>query len=178
MYLFLKSLNLSKMASVYGAIVLPFSGFFVSWMMWGTVITTAMWLPLILLCVSKIFEKLSPIYFFLLVFSLSQTILSGHLQTALYVFFAAFLYVIFKFLTSKLSKPFLMVICCLFISILVCAFQIIPTLEFINLSARDIDQSYQEGRKDWFLPTQNLVQIIAPDYFGNPATFSACQSYF
>lgn len=172
MYLFLKSLNLSKPASVFGAFVLPFTGFFVSWMTWGTVVTTAMWLPLILLCTNRLFEKLSPIFFLILVFSLSQAILSGHLQTALYVFLATSLFTIYKFFSTKFLRPFMIIICSLILSLIVSAFQILPTLEFINLSNRDIDQSYQKERRDWFLPPQNLVQLIAPDYFGNPTTYN------
>ena len=47
MYLFLKELSISAISAAFGAIVLPFTGFFVAWQEWGTVVTAAMWLPLI-----------------------------------------------------------------------------------------------------------------------------------
>lgn len=172
MYLFLKSLKLSEPASIFGALVLPFSGFFVAWFTWGTVVTTAMWLPLILLCVNKLFQKISPFNYLLLIFALLQTNLSGHLQTASYVFLASFLYIIYKLQQSEKLKTSLLIIFGLVLAIIISAFQIIPTLEFINLSNRDLDQSYYLGRRDWFLPAQNLIQLVSPDYFGNPTTYN------
>ncbi len=134
MYLFLDSLGLSKVAAIFGAFILPFSGFFVAWFTWGTVVTTAMWLPLIFFCINKLFEKISPLIYLLLIFALSQTIFSGHLQTALYVFLASFLYLIFKLIKSDSFKPVLIVSTGFLLAILISAPQIMPTMEFINLS--------------------------------------------
>ena len=49
--------------------------------------------------------------------------------------------------------------------------QLIPTLNFIALSARNVDLPgwTQAG---WFIPWQNLIQFVAPDFFGNPATLN------
>ena len=47
--------------------------------------------------------------------------------------------------------------------------QSIPTFNFINQSSRDLDQT-QYLKEGWFIPWQNLVQFIIPDFFGNPAT--------
>ena len=55
LFLYLDNLKLSKWASVLGAITFSFSGFFVSWMEWGTITHVALWLPLILLSTDKIF---------------------------------------------------------------------------------------------------------------------------
>ena len=37
---------------------------------------------------------------------------------------------------------------------------------------REIDQGYFFGRTDWFIPPQNLLQLLAPDFFGNPTTYN------
>src|SRR3989344_840007 len=59
MFFFLRNLKISPVASVFGGFVLPFSGFFIAWLTWGTIVTTAVWLPLILLSLNKLFIKLS-----------------------------------------------------------------------------------------------------------------------
>lgn len=172
MYFFLKEINLSKTAAAFGAVVLPFTGFFIAWLTWGTVISTAMWLPLILLATEKLAKKISPIWFLILTFAASQVIFGGHLQTALYVLLASTLYLIFKFIVIK-RTPFLITgVFAQLLAILLSSVQLLPTLEFINHSARDIDQSYSAARTDWFIPAQNLLQLVAPDFFGNPATYN------
>ena len=172
MYLFLRSLKLSTIASTFGALVLPFSGFFVVWFTWGTIVTTAMWLPLILFCTNKLFEKLSPFFFLLLTFSIFQVIVSGHWQTAFYVLLAFFIYLIFLFTKARKLQNISAVIIALILGLLISAPQTLPSLEFVNFSNRDVDQAFTEGRKDWFVPYQHLIQIVAPDFFGNPTTYN------
>lgn len=172
MALFLRSLNLSREAVVFGSLMLPISGFFVAWGQWGTVVTSAIWLPLILYTVNQIFIKINPFYFLLLVFAASQSIFSGHIQTSIYVFLASIMFVIFLFLKSRKFTPVAICLLGVALGIAVSAVQIMPTLEFAKLSARSLDQSYSQGRQDWFLPIQNLIQLFAPDFFGNPTTYN------
>lgn len=172
MFLFLKSLKLKDFASAYGALVLPFSGFFVAWMVWGTITTTAMWLPLILFCLNKYFETKKPIYFLILTISLVQTFLSGHTQTSFYILFCSTFYLIYLNIQKKELKLSTHILLAFFLSVLISAIQILPAIEFSNLSNRGLDQAYFPGRKDWFIPLQNLIQLIAPNFFGNPTTYN------
>lgn len=168
MYLFLRSLKLSEYSAIFGSIVFSFSGFFVSWLEWGTIITTAIWLPAILLSVNKILEKKNlKLYFTLLSLAVFQLLVSGHLQTAFYSLIAVvvYLFVNFKLLRRKTS---ILLVLSFFIGLLLSAPQILPTLELINFSSRDIDQTFTSERKDWFIPYENLTQLVAPDYLGNP----------
>jgi len=171
-YLFLRNLKISQLASMFGSSVLALSGFFIVWMEWGTVVTTAMWLPLMLLSLKKLFNEKSAFWFAILAFASSQTIFSGHWQIAFYVFMAAFLYIIYNFYNSRNSFATLITLSGIFLGVLISSIQIFPTLEFINLSARTIDQSYSISRQDWFLPFKHLIQLVAPDFFGNPATYN------
>lgn len=172
MYLFLKNRQLSTFACVFGAVVLPFSGFFVAWMTWSTIVTTAMWLPLILLSIDKIFEKRGVLPFLVLIFAASQTVFSGHLQTAFYVFLASVIYLFTRFMQNKSSKHLKLAIAAIAISILISSVQILPSFEFIQHSLRSQDQGYYPARRDWFIPLQNFTQVVAPDFFGNPATYN------
>lgn len=172
MYFFLRSINLTKTASAFGAFLLPFTGYFLTWMTWGNMVATAMWLPLILLCLTKIFKRFSILWFVLLIFASFQTIVSGFWQTAFYVYLLTFIYLIYQFYLSRDIKKTLTSIFALTLGAIIAAPQILPSLEFISHSAREIDQGYFLGRPDWFLPSQNIIQLIIPDYFGNPATYN------
>lgn len=172
MFLFLKDIGLSRPASLFGALVLPFSGFFVAWLTWGSIIATVMWLPLALFCLNKIFKTNSIIWSLLLTLAVSQVIFSGHWQAGFYVLLALVIYLIFLFTKHKNLSKLVIIVIYLLLGILIAAVQILPSLEFINLSARSVDQGYYPGRKDWFVPMQNLIQLVVPDFFGNPATYN------
>lgn len=177
MFTFLKNLRsgekeITTSAAILGSITLTFSGFFIAWLEWGTIITTAMWLPLALLCLLKLSAQKNGLWFLLLVFSLTQVAVAGHLQTALYVFFAFLLYAAYISLGQKRLKVAIIAICAFFFSMLIASPQLLPSLQFINDSARGSDQGYYPSRQDWFIPPQNLLQVVIPDLFGNPATYN------
>lgn len=172
MYLFLRSINVSVYASSFGAITLPFSGFFIAWLTWGTIIATVMWLPAILFAINKLSSKKSPFFFLLVIFATTQVVFSGHWQSASYVFLAIFLYLAVFFLKTRNLKIIFLPVLAIILGISITAVQILPSLEFINFSNRDNDQGYYPNRADWFIPPQNLAQLVAPDFFGNPATYN------
>ncbi|MCR4325033.1 MAG: YfhO family protein [Candidatus Curtissbacteria bacterium] len=172
MFFLLKNLGLSSAASAFGAFILPFTGFYVAWMTWGTVTTTAVWLPLILLCISKITKKISAGFFLLLTIAVSQTILSGHPQTAFYSLVASALFLIFTQVQKKNFPSAAIITFAIILGCLISSVQVLPAIEFSNLSARNTDQGYYQGREDWFIPPKHLIQLLAPDYFGNPATYN------
>lgn len=177
MFLFLRNLNyggkkLTTAASVFGSITLTFSGFFIAWLEWGTIITTALWLPLILLSLDKLKAKRGGLWFLVLVFSQAQVAVAGHLQTALYVFLAAIAYTLYLWTFEKSLKIIVVAVTAFFFSVAIASPQLLPSLQFINNSARGSDQGYSPNRQDWFLPPQNLVQLVAPDFFGNPTTYN------
>ena len=177
--------KLQKSASVLGALAFSFSGFVISWFEWGNVIHTALWLPLILLSIDKMFEhsnnksnlpagrqgKKILIWFAILLFSTISSFFAGHLQIFFYVSIFSFAYFCLRWFQNgrKLKTLGLFVISFLLFSIIT-AVQWIPTLQFINLSARGLDLNWHtEG---WFIPWQHLIQFIFPDFFGNPATLN------
>lgn len=172
MYLFLRSLNLSAPAASFGALILPFSGFFISWLTWGTITATVMWLAAILFAINKLTSQKSPREFLLIIFATVQVIFSGHWQAAFYVFLAIFIYLATIFFKTKNFRSIFLPAVAIVLGILITSVQIIPSLEFINYSNRAQDQGYYDGRQDWFIPPQNLVQLVAPDFFGNPATYN------
>ena len=179
LYLYLDNLRLRKEASFLAAFAFAFSGFLVSWLEWGTIGNTALWTPLILLSVDKFFQKnknnaLKSKVFWpaLLVFSLTASFLAGHLQTFFYIFILLLIYFAARWIQNKKNFRILLTfVLSLLLFIILSAIQWVPTLQFILLSARNVDlPGYKNA--GWFIPWQNLVQFVAPDFFGNPTTLN------
>lgn len=56
MYLYLINIKLTKSSSFFGAFIYAFCGFSIAWLEWGNIGHVALWLPLILLSIDKIFR--------------------------------------------------------------------------------------------------------------------------
>lgn len=176
MFLFLRNRKLSEFSSFFGAFVFAFSGFFTTWLEWGNVLSTALWLPLILFSVDKLInvsKRESLIRWgIVFAFSLASSLFAGHLQTFLYVSILAFAYFLFRWFESgRETKNLKFFGIFLIVFAVLTAVQWLPTLRFIALSARSLDQNYLTTA-GWFLPWQNLVQFTVPDFFGNPSTLN------
>lgn len=187
LYFYLQNLSLGKSACFLGSMAFCFSGFVISWLEWNTIVHVVLWLPLILLASEKLLKKVTfkwtVIYF---ISSLSQ-IFAGHLQFLFYSLVISNIYLLLRivmlsFSESKtghrlayMARKYAVFVMLNLIVLLITSVQWLPTFRFIQLSARNIDQtkiieqgiSFEQG---WFIPWQNLVQFLAPDFFGNPAT--------
>lgn len=173
LYLYLNNLKLSKWASLLGAITFSFSGFFASWLEWGTIPHVALWLPLILLSIDKtILNKKYLKWIFIYLFSVISSFFAGHLQIFFYLFIFSLIYFLARWFQDGKNRKVITVYLILntFFLILT-AVQWIPTLQLIILSARDID-TVGINSPGWFIPWQHLIQFIAPDFFGNPTTLN------
>ncbi|MDP2649436.1 MAG: YfhO family protein [bacterium] len=181
-FLYLKNLKLDLRAVFLGTFAWTFSGFSIAWFEWGNIIHTALWLPLILLSIDKIFgimkhesrimDKKTISWNLVLLFSLVSSFFAGHLQIFFYVFIVSLAYLLFRWFENdrKLRILILLTINYLLFTIAT-AIQWIPTFQFINLSARSLDQNYLNS-EGWFIPYQHLIQFLIPDFFGNPTTLN------
>jgi uncharacterized membrane protein YfhO len=190
MYFWLNNLRLDRISCLFGSLTFVFSGFFVSWLEWNTLLQTGMYLPLILLAKDKIIDLICSckqnalwfinrkifFWFFVLIMAETFSFFSGHLQTFFYVILLSVIYLLAKliFLKShlyKINKHIQLFSAAGILVFLLCSIQLFPTIEFIFNSARSFDQP-TGFRNDWFLPWQHLIQLLAPDFFGNPATLN------
>ncbi len=179
LYYYLNNLKLKKTASFLGALAFSFSGFSIAWLEWGTVLNTALWLPLILLATDKIFDEFRNKYnrkvlywSIAFVFAFVSSFFAGHLQTFFYLGLSALFYIITRLILSKYNFKKVFYFIFLFVSVLIItAIQWLPTIKFILLSARNLDL-VGWSVEGWFIPWQNLIQFIAPDFFGNPSTLN------
>lgn len=181
LYLYLSYLRIHKIASFTGAFAFAFSGFSIAWLEWNTILHVALWLPLILLVKEYMLNKFSLKLILIFIFAEVSAIFAGHLQTLFYTLIISNAYLLARIIQIELVKgrskllkrivfryrPFL------FIGVIVLtitAIQWFPTIQFIFLSARDVDQNWQQA--GWFIPWQHLIQFVSPDFFGNPTTLN------
>lgn len=171
MYLYLRSLTLSLPAICIGVLSWIFSGFFIAWMEWGNVLHVAIWLPLLLLVKEKIIEGRQRRWIVILIASEVCALLAGHLQTWFYmtVFIDAYLFIALVSVKKRWKTISVFALSTLAI-IAICLVQIIPSIQFILLSNRALDQLWT--KEGWFIPYHQLIQFIIPDYFGNPSTLN------
>lgn len=172
LYFFLDSLKIRKEASFLGAFVFTFCGFSIAWLEWGNIVGTALWLSLILLSIDKIFanKKISK-WLVILTVSFAFSLLAGHLQTFFYIFIFSSIYFLYRWIEFGKNKKKLLFFLSSIIAFLVITFyQWLPTLKFISESARFVDLNWQQ--EGWFIPWQNIIQFVVPDFFGNPATLN------
>lgn len=182
LYLYLRNMQVSKAGSFLGGITFAFSGFSIAWLEWNTIGHVILWLPLTLLSIEKIIlgSRTPPggvrlhkkiIWSLIFIFSITSSFFAGHLQIFFYSFVISIIYLSLKIITlnQNKSKTILLFVICFILFILVTSIQWLPTIQFILNSARSFDQGswLKEG---WFIPWQNLIQFLAPDFFGNPAT--------
>src|SRR3989344_1987010 len=164
LYLYLRSLKISVVASCLGAITWGFGGFATAWLTWGTIMQTALWLPLILLAI----DSRRPA---LMGFAVLMTIVAGHMQIALYVLLLSTIYFLWRRGLSRNKASVRWAMLALGIALLITAMQWGPLLRFLLESGR-VSAPGSWKVLGWFLPWQHLVQFIAPDFFANPATFN------
>jgi hypothetical protein len=89
-FYYLRNLKFHSFACLLSAIAIAFSGFSISWLEWGNIISTALWLPLILLSIDKFTHKKVgnkvPIWYVTLLFALLCSFFAGHLQSFFYLY--------------------------------------------------------------------------------------------
>lgn len=180
LYFYLKNRGLAIASSLLGAIAFALSGFVIAWLTWNTIVHVALWLPLLLLSIDKIIvlgqrkETTKSILFWSSIFTISliSSFLAGHLQTFFYIFITVIAYLAMQINTLLKNKTILVSFVLSFLAFsVVTFFQWFHTFILIAQSARTLDQADWQ-KEGWFIPWHHLVQFIAPDFFGNPATLN------
>jgi len=173
LFLFLRHHKLSVISSIFAGMVWAFSGFSMTWLTWGTMLQTALWIPAILLSVDHMFMnrehgKKTFGWSLKFVFSSIMMLFAGHIQIAAYGCVLVFLYIVWKRPSRQVLTSLLPVLCAVG---LVGAVQLNPFIRLVLDSGRSgaFDNWKMAG---WFLPWQHLAGFIAPDFFGNPATLN------
>lgn len=169
MYLFLGSLVKNNGTRIAGSLVFAFAGPMTTWVEFGTGVFAAGLIPLCLFLIDKFKQENKAKYLILLSLSFGSLILAGHAQIIIYSLIIIPVYVIFLF--KKIDKKVLAIATSLIIGAGLTALQIVPTLSFLKDSIRTSEQ-YSADFNFGLTPIKEFVRIIAPDFFGSPATYN------
>ena len=171
-YLLMREFKISKIGSLISSIAFMFSGFMVVWMAYGTLSFAILFLPLSLFSIERWFNKGGTFPLLLLALSIPLSFFSGHFQTSLYFSIFVIAFLIFKILTTKKinATP---IIFSLVLGLLISLLQIIPSIELYLNSVRSGIFLKSGG-----IPFFYLVNIFAPDFFGNPVTRNDWFGYY
>lgn len=173
MYAYLRNLKLSKQASLLGSISFSFSGFFLVWLEYNVHGHAIYWLPLLFLVVDKIIVEKKNSWFLVLPFAIALQIFAGYPQLVIYSLLVTAFYAVYRFLPTRAQglKPLFVLASGITLGLGLSSTVLLPGLEATNLSIRSIDP-VAASLAARFLPWQNLVTFVAPDFFGNPATYN------
>ena len=169
MFYLLRYWKRSHLASVFGSISYAFSGFALVWYAYNTHVWVMAWFPLILLSTEKVLSG-NHKWFIIGSLSLALSIYAGYPQIVIYQLIVIGLFVIYRSsgnFSKKWSKIFFMVSC----GLLLASPLLIPGWVALKDSVREVD-TIAITTTARFLPWQNLITAIAPDFFGNPSTYN------
>ncbi len=169
MYMFIRSLKLSRLAALFAGIGFSFIGYTMVWFEMGVIGHAALWLPFILWGITRCIDTKKLFYLVLSSLGVACSILAGHAQTTAYIL----LFVVAYFISigwGKLTKRQLFGgLLLLFLGITLAGIQIVPSIELMSLSARDAISSTRTFHQ-FIIPPSHIAMLFAPDFFGNPAT--------
>jgi len=172
LYAFLRHHKLSQSSCLLGAITFIFSGFFIAWLEWNTAVHVAAWSPVILLSLDHLTRRFSFKWSLLLLVALVSQALAGYPQPWIYLSLLQGSYFLYLAFTQGKFKTSFLIILIYLIFLAIISPQLISTWQFSLASNRLADQGDLLTKPDWFLPFPQLLQLIVPDFFGNPATLN------
>lgn len=166
MYIFLKALRRSSVASLLGAMSFMFCGFITTWMAYGTLAMTAACLPWILFGITQSYtQKRKNLYRLLVPVFLAFSFFSGHFQIGLYVAFCAIAYTLFQYIIYQDIRNTVLVLVYILSGIGLAAPQLFLTYNAYLHSVRS-----SSFVKSEVVPWKYLITLFAPDFYGNPVT--------
>lgn len=174
MYLYLRSIELDRLSSLFGAMSFELSGYFLINLMWLSRVATATWAPLLFFCFEKYWREKKWRYASLLAFGVGMCILAGTPPVVVFVVFALSLYAAMRFFVAlnergfgQSAKDMLIVFIGVGLGVLLAAVQLLPTYEATPYIARahwSYEEAWDTGRSSLALATAFVPDILA-DYW-------------
>jgi len=168
-YFFVKNITKNVLAGLMAGTCYGFSSIMMNHLEFGIDGHTALWLPLSLLSINKIQDKRSRKWLFLLTFSLMMSLLGGYPPPVIYNFIVVCFYVLLK-IRPLFSSKLLMVIIGAVLAFGLASPQVLPAVELSRKIIREETQFGVSSGEAYFLPFENLLTLVAPDFFGHPST--------
>ena len=174
MYWLLRTLDLTRLAALIGAVAFMFNGALVSWAEYPALgLWVMVWLPLILLVFEQAVRRKSPLLAIITGVCVAMQFLGGHLQYSAYVLAGFGIFVLWRLLASQgrdRLRALAYALASLTIGLGLAAAQLLPAIELATRSQRPA-LSYAEAIKS-ALPATHLVTYFIPNFFGNPTAYN------
>ena len=176
MYMFMRSLSVSKSGAFFSGFIFIFNGYFMAHIYAGhlSFVQNYIWIPLIFLFVVRFIESCRYVYAVIAGVLLGFQILGGFPQIAFYTMLAimllCFYFACIYLKTNGLQHIFKIgtgTLALILIGFAIAAIQLLPTYEFAQLSTRAGGISYQFATMD-SLPPINILTFLVPLLFGTP----------
>lgn len=165
-FLFLKQLGFKSYLCFLGSLGFMFSSYLIHWLEWTVVGQSAIFLPLCLYAIEKVFRQKKPKFILFYILGVSFSVFGGRIQTAVYVVLFSWLYFFIRIKKEKYKKALSLVLFT-FIALLISSIQLIPSLEFYKQTPRG-DLVSRLLSFELLMPFEYLITIFIPDFFGNP----------
>jgi len=174
MYIFLRVLALDPMPALFGSVLFSFSGTSIAWLTWGTIVSAWMWTPLALSAVHLLIthERKNSTHWILIgIGALACSFFAGHLQMFFYSSLTVGVYALWQLNTHKKTHSLYSLLTVGVGALAIISYQLVAILKWLPDTARITGGSAWQ-KEGFFIPIQHLVQFLAPDFFGNPATLN------
>lgn len=168
-YIYLKNLFKNDIASIFSALSLSFSAYFIGWLTYGVFGWTIWPLPLILYGIDKYLTTGRKRFLIFITILNLISLLGGHPQTYLFVAIISFIYLIFKVYRADLKK-FKSILISLFFSPLIASYTLLPSFQVAFYSIRNYETYLKEVNYGFISPLKAIILMLSPNFFGNPAS--------
>lgn len=165
MFIFLRSLLISRGGSVIGSLSFMFCGFIVVWMAYGTLAYAVLYLPLVLFGMHEFIRTGQKRAALILTAGVLLSFLSGHFQMSLYVLIYAVGYLLYRYLYEKNKTRTVTSLLFTAIGVVMAFPQILPAIEAYGEAVRS--GLFLKGE---VIPWQYITTLFSPDFYGNPVT--------
>lgn len=168
-YLYCRKIGITSISSLLSSISYGFSYFMIVWLEFNIVGNIILWLPLILLSIEHLFEKLDFKWSSVLIFSLYSALSSGHPQIFGYLLAFTIIYSIFRSFNLKNKGGLVYILFLQIVALGIGSILLIPGIELLKNAARS-PYPHQYFIDKVLLQWWHLIMTFVPDFFGNPAT--------
>ena len=169
MYLWTAYRNLHPLACLCSSIILMFSGayFLHIWAGHLSNLCTIAWVPLLFLCIDRLFDQRSLKWSLVGIFTITMLILAGHPQYVYYTAIAAVTYSALCLIKSNQRTRIIISLAVICIgSLLLSAVQILSGIDAARESVRSIGLPYSFSARFSF-PPENIITLLVPNFFGD-----------
>lgn len=162
-YLFARKIGMDKMQAIFSGVAFSYSLFIAVFLEYNTIVHTILWLPATLYFFEKILTRRTIYNTAAFTLSILFSFFAGHIQIFTFTLLFIIAYILYR------TRVKFWIFTLILLTLGICAIQLFPTLELINLSAR-IPHEHKFLIENLLLKPAQLILFLSPDFFGNPAT--------